>query len=212
MPTTDPLPTTNGTAADSAAGAAASSAPELDVLQIRAFAETLAGRDGRDSYVRLVGGRLVVDGEPGPDTLFKVPARGGAPTVSGAAIRLSLGDRPLQDEFDAFWWSESAIEKFVLPYYLRLVGSTGIAELEDGFRRGFRRGVVAGLAHRPDSQWAPLFHEDPTRLVGPDTPLFAALVPRKAGGSATWKGALDFQGGEYAPVSARLLLDLLPPL
>jgi hypothetical protein len=41
---------------------------------------------------------------------------------------------PLPKDVDAIFWSEAAVEKFVIPYYARVLGVDGVRALWDAFR------------------------------------------------------------------------------
>ncbi|HEY8309798.1 MAG TPA: hypothetical protein VIG47_04545 [Gemmatimonadaceae bacterium] len=49
--------------------------------------------------------------------------------------------------YDAMFWSEAALEKFVLPYYL----GSGKPELVDRIRKAFNHASVVAIMHLPDS-------------------------------------------------------------
>jgi hypothetical protein len=80
--------------------------------------------------------------------------------------------------YDAVFWSQSAVEKFLVPYY------TAIGSLEEGsvVREAMRRASTLGLVHLPGSEWV-----DPER----------ALVPAAVPGSEHGVGLYRIDTGAF---------------
>jgi hypothetical protein len=147
------------------------------------YAESLRGRDGDPIYIvpGEHGGVTALTGVDKPaDTLFTVDTFDvGSGRLKPSAVTFSVaGQDPVQlaDEFDAVFWSESAVEKFVLPYYASKSMWDAAAELvilskawygkvptdkdvqpgpvPDSVRVLSGDELPVGLAHTPDSDWS----------------------------------------------------------
>lgn len=157
--------------------------PELDAYALRRLAEAAAGLNGRLGYLRIVRGndgapgRLVVEAGPAPagdpDVVLQVPQtapgaqvpgqfdvwlqrRGAQDTEAGgdgADAPAGEGWEQLTKRFDAFWWSRSSVEKFMVPYYVRLFEPHEYAGVVDTFTRAFDQGLIIGFGHLPWSEW-----------------------------------------------------------
>jgi hypothetical protein len=60
----------------------------------------------------------------------------------------------ISDTCDALFWSESAVEKFAVPYYASLAGSEAAGEVTD-LILAYRDSDVYGLVHLPKSDYVP---------------------------------------------------------
>jgi hypothetical protein len=129
--------------------------PTLDANQLRWLAEKADGlRDEGDLamvYDDDVGVDIVKESDVGRrQELFhlKTPSKG--PGVPGnAQIQLTVGGRvyPATTKFgdcDAVFVTQSAIEKFLLPYYMRFKSGAEVQAIQDGL---FKNGVVIAGAH-----------------------------------------------------------------
>jgi hypothetical protein len=78
----------------------------------------------------------------------------GSPTLSQVTIMGEDvdGERNVHADLDALFWSESAIEKFVVPYYSRLLDPTDLKDLWDAHLRR----EVYGIGHCCYSIYTPL--------------------------------------------------------
>lgn len=88
-------------------------------------------------------------GDPVPEPAPR-KQRAGAATQEEDSVLPNLGlPDALAEQCDALFWSEAAIDKFVVPYYVRLHGRQGLAALEDSFDT--KPNIVA-VAHTAPSE------------------------------------------------------------
>jgi hypothetical protein len=81
------------------------------------------------------------------------------------APKLRPGDENLAESFDAFFWSESAVDKFLVPYYVRMHGADFVKELQDAIRNKF----VYLISHYPRTVAGALGTHD-FRILAPPSP------------------------------------------
>lgn len=162
-------------------------APLVNSLTLRKIAEHASGvRDRTLYFIIREGGEVEVrDEDPGCiDDATVVAAhtetvkKGGRPNLTGARLQvptefgipveLDLLDLepqgPRRVEADAVFWSESAVEKFLVPYYASKHGHRGgeaAQRLVDLFHHGKRPGsqddgsTVVAIIHVPTSEYFP---------------------------------------------------------
>jgi hypothetical protein len=118
---------------------------ELSEADLVRLGEEADGRRGRELLlVRDRDGRprLRPAAEAGDQVVSQVRVRPPAPTLAGrarltdivcrSADGASLAIRPDADEFDCLFWSESAVRKFVWPYYhAHRLWDAGLQQLRD---------------------------------------------------------------------------------
>jgi hypothetical protein len=149
------------------------------------FAESLRGSNGDPIYI-LPGddGGLAwrTGGDAPGNTLFTVDTMDVTPgRVKPSAVTIAVaGQVPLQlaDQYDAVFWSESAVEKFVLPYYasksmwdaaaeltalsiawygrVPADGDVQVGPVPDPADAPSTDPIPVALAHTPDSDWSDL--------------------------------------------------------
>lgn len=140
-----------------------STTPSITAWELRKLAEAAHGTRGkalsivwRNGSLQLVEqtatGDVVVFGVDTPPTLvrnagtnFKVMVQGTNP---------SLGD--VTSLFDAFFWTESSIEKFFFPYYAGILDATAYAMLVSSFYDGNAERRIVAFGHLPGTQWTPV--------------------------------------------------------
>jgi hypothetical protein len=169
--------------------------PILNAEQLRQLTDAAAGHRGGDPYWIVYGGqdslRVMQAPIAPPDAVFGVetpdvdpdrPAVSAVVMISGESITPNLAQ-----EYDAVFWSEAAVEKFVLPYYasksmweaaavlhnLSMIWYGKIPPDTNSPEADFRmNGIAAGelpfaLAHTPDSDWGKVTG-DPAASIGSD--------------------------------------------
>lgn len=140
---------------------------DVSAFDLRAMAEAADGRRGRIfKIVDNPGGRrkakVVEAGAGDEEVLLRIKAakRVSVPKEEGFFVRLPadirLPDgvaRPKDDDyiatFDALFWSESAVDKFVAPYYIHMMT---LAELQATLQPYYDDPKVVAMAHLPDSE------------------------------------------------------------
>lgn len=120
-----------------------------------------------------------IGGDPPDTTVFEVETKevekGRTPPSSVKIAHEGVRPEELVHKYDAVFWSESAVEKFVLPYYASLSMWDAASALEDisiawygkipraasGDGTGTETNEVIpfALAHTPDSNWKTLPHD-----------------------------------------------------
>ena len=112
--------------------------PVLDAHTLRLLAEAADGRRGENYAIFHDGSGYAVSPESRRDGTKLVSVRTAvrAPTRRKAErlVHIQPPGRettPLPDDVDAIFWSESAVEKFVLPYYQRLLSRREMNDLID---------------------------------------------------------------------------------
>lgn len=167
------------------------SIPILNAEQLRQLTDAAASRRGGDPYWVVYGGQdpLTVQQtcDAPPDAVFGVQTRKVDPQRAPVTeVIVASGENGLStnlaQKYDAVFWSEAAVEKFVLPYYasksmwsaafvLDLISECwydGIPLPEDEALVGTDP-VPFAMAHTPDSDWGWIGPEDdPTRLIVSD--------------------------------------------
>jgi|GEM_PF-2000977 hypothetical protein len=169
--------------------------PILNAEQLRQLTDAAAGHRGGDPYWIVYGGQdpltVMQASIAPPDAVFGVQTRDVDPNrpavsdvvmICGESVTANLAQ-----EYDAVFWSEAAVEKFVLPYYASKSMWEAAAVLDNistlwygkippdtndpgaNFRMD---GIAAGelpfaLAHTPDSDWGRVTG-DPTASIGSD--------------------------------------------
>jgi len=88
--------------------------------------------------------------------------------------------RRLDEQFDAFWWTMSGVEKFMLSYYIRLFDPAEVAEAAATFRNEFRQGAIVGVGHLPWSEWDTITIDDVFLAAVPAITLEGGLLFLKA--------------------------------
>jgi hypothetical protein len=131
----------------------------LTANDLRALAEAADGIRDKPAYV--------VWGDAGPELKTKrpaastevifecvtdniVPHRAKLRSITLEPSVMTTHGRPVTDiatRYDAMFWSEAAVEKFVLPYYIQ----SGHPELVDRLRKAFKHASVMAVAHLPES-------------------------------------------------------------
>lgn len=150
--------------ADCAEVAAADAAWELLVVEAPAAGDVVVARlPARDGIAR--------PASAAPFALWLMIAhptaaaspRGAVNDYEDRFYRLDEADETLgHGGFDAFWWRWASIEKFVLPYYLRLVGPCVVDEIARTVRKELAAGRLLGVGHMPRSEWQRV--RDPSRV------------------------------------------------
>ena len=170
------------------------SIPILNAEQLRQLTDAAASRRGGDPYWVVYGGQdspTVHQSSDAPrDAVFGVQTRKvdpqRAPVTEVIVASEHVLTKNLAHKYDAVFWSEAAVEKFVLPYYasksmwsaafvLDLISECwydGIP-LPDGLPLpedlAEMDPVPFAMAHTPDSDWGFIGPEDdPTRLLVSD--------------------------------------------
>ena len=151
----------------------------LDAYALRGIAEAAASARGSNGEPYFV----IQEGEPGKGKLLLRPAEPGETPPPGTIMVINtppqVNDRPaivqasitpkggtscsLLD-YDAVFWTEAAVEKFVFPYYVSKSmwkSKNHLAALSDtwyrkGPRQGGEEGVPFAMGHVPDSDFVPL--------------------------------------------------------
>jgi hypothetical protein len=147
--------------------------PQLEASDLRALAEKADGMRERDLHLVVRKGKLEIvdelkDGDRRVAAVrtddvtkrrrpFSLALELGAPVPEPESVSASetpaSGELPamsvllpsdMTKVFDALFWTESAVDKFVLPYYQKLYSRKRLAELEDSFDT---RPNVAAIAH-----------------------------------------------------------------
>ena len=154
------------------------SPPRTNSMRLRRLAEAAAScraADGKTSYL-YVGEDGQIDimcGDAPQDIVLEVETyevwKGRI--APGEVIMLHQGTptKNLARKYDAVFWSESAVEKFVLPYYASLGMWDAANALRDismawyntdpchhGYRGITDETIPFALAHTPDSNWSKL--------------------------------------------------------
>ena len=167
----------------------------LDSRQLRQLAEAAAGlaTNARGTLVVDSGGTARLrpgDLEPGDTPLFGVTGlrednAGAAVAKPPFAVQLLTGLHNDQDDacdgaphkkvrrlrregFDACFWSRAAVEKFVLPYYLPILGIEGIRRLRDEYNSSAKVAVLHGQYSEPSMGFLAPPGDDPFYMVVSD--------------------------------------------
>ena len=151
---------------------------QLDATELRKLAERADGLRNRNLKLVVRNGRLaLIEGnraartEQGAPTLRTndriLPSRRPRFTVqliiTGRKVTI-----PLRNKFDAFFWSESAIEKFVVPYYSRIWPAAQVQALFEGFAND---PFAIGVRHPPESDASVFNAGPPLEIIRFDTTL-----------------------------------------
>lgn len=131
---------------------------QLTANDLRRLAEAVDGVRDETAYVVWGnGGPEVRTQRPASDeVIFECMTRNAEPDRARiAAITLhppviASDGKPLANfarRFDAMFWSEAAVEKFMLPYYVRFSSHAHVDRMRKAFKQ---KGVVASM-HMPDS-------------------------------------------------------------
>jgi hypothetical protein len=132
--------------------------PTVDARRLRALAEWADGhRDRPYVLVERAGSLMIVDSDavtPDDRELAAVQTSTRArnrPRPESVSLTAGKSSGPLEMglKYDALFWTESSIEKFLLPYYYtaRVLTEESLQELKQEY---VRENVVA-MAHRPPS-------------------------------------------------------------
>ncbi|MGI9091259.1 MAG: hypothetical protein ACR2GG_09165 [Gemmatimonadaceae bacterium] len=132
--------------------------PTLTANQLRRLAEKVDGMRDQTVYVVWVDGkpRVKSELEQGDELIFtcetknRVPQRPKFKSIALDPPVLNADGTVITDvaeRFDAMFWSEAAVEKFVLPYYSRFKTADEINRLQ----RVFNQPSVYALVHMPDT-------------------------------------------------------------
>lgn len=155
----------------------------LDAYALRAIAEAAASARGSDGEPYFV----IQEGDPGTGKLRVRPAKPGEPPPTGTIMVINtppqVKDRPAVIQacitpkggnpcslldYDAVFWTEAAVEKFVFPYYVSKSmwkSKNHLAALSDTwYHRGPKpdagaaeeQDVPFAMGHVPDSDFVPL--------------------------------------------------------
>ncbi len=126
----------------------------VDSRVLRRLAEAAAGIPaGESRFVRIVNGEpILVKDDSAGDAIFQTESHvSSAPNKAPFVVELGTGlvngqpsKREVLDGCDAFFWSSAAIEKFVLPYYVPILGAIKAKELLDEYQSD---GRMLGIAH-----------------------------------------------------------------
>ncbi|MDQ2890847.1 MAG: hypothetical protein M3R65_09920 [Gemmatimonadota bacterium] len=131
----------------------------LTANDLRALAEAADGVRDRPAYVVWGPDGPELKAEPpsaSADVIFEcatsniVPNRAKLRSMTIDPPMVTTGGAAVTDLatlHDAMFWSEAAVEKFVLPYYIR----SGGPELAERIRKAFNHPSVIAIAHLPDS-------------------------------------------------------------
>lgn len=163
------------------------SIPKLDAHQLRLLADLAASerKPGGDPYYGVVvqdpdnplGVMLKLEvgtgGAVPRDAVFEIDTRDVAvrPAVTAMIVDCEGATRDLSESYDAVFWSEAAVEKFVFPYYASKSLWEAAAVLEKLSKNWYGTippdtggdggpasdetlvGMPFALAHTPDSDW-----------------------------------------------------------
>ena len=158
-----------------------STVPILNARQLRQWADAAASRrGGNPHYLVYREGKppIIVESPTPPDgAVFGVetPEVEDRPKPSAVIIDCEGGTRDLAKQYDAVFWSEASVEKFVLPYYASKAmweaaavldklswywyGNIPPADGADAPDDAPGKTAPYALAHTPDSDWNTLTSE-----------------------------------------------------
>ena len=133
-------------------------ARQLTAGDLRRLAEAVDGiRDVPAYVVWGKDGPVITKNPPAPeDVIFECMTKSTKPdrtklrSISLDPAVVTPDGKPMADvagKFDAMFWSESAVQKFVLPYYMHV----GTADEVSRVLRAFNHATVAAMLHLPDS-------------------------------------------------------------
>jgi hypothetical protein len=125
---------------------------------LRRLAEAVDGvRDVPAYVVWGTDGPVVTQDRPHADEVVfecmtnnSVPQRTRLRSITLEPALVTSDGKPVPDiavRFDAAFWSEAAVEKFVLPYYTRMATVSEAVRM----RKAFNHTSVAAMLHMPDS-------------------------------------------------------------
>ena len=167
-----------------AAASASSSAPPLSARALRRLAEAADGRRGEAYAIFYDGTDYVVAPADATDKGTKLVdletphlARGRKVPKNLVHVQMpGASPRPLSSEYDAMFWSEAAVEKFVLPYYQRLLSRPAMNDLLDAHEDP----NVVGILHIRPSVYSPLRPADELRVASLSPTLAPDFLPLTA--------------------------------
>ncbi len=133
-------------------------AQRITASDLRRLAEAVDGVRDVPAYV--VWGKdgpvVTQDRPPADEVVFEcvtnnsVPQRARLHSITLEPGVVTSDGKPVTNfaaKFDAIFWSEAAVEKFVLPYYARVATVGEAARM----RKAFNHPSVAAMIHMPDS-------------------------------------------------------------
>ena len=175
------------------------STPRVDSRQISWWAESADGtRDKELALVLTASGEYVVKvEEPGDDVVLRMYTPSARPNrlrPTEITFQAPGCERIRIDELaDALFWTESAVEKFLFPYYAaqRLLSAAEMRQL----KKGFRNERVVAIWHKAPSNYALLYGEE----SGLDTLNVLAADPE----SSEEMGASSQSAREFLAVAGR---------
>lgn len=139
--------------------------------ELRRLAEAADGTRAKELYVVIENGKLALkkDKPAGDHAIIKTDWRSGGLRPSAASV-LQVGGKPVSETADAVFTSQSAVEKFVLPYYMRMQSPEDLVKSVKDF---YAANVIA-LYHEPESQiekkkagFHALFDDGTTKFIQP---------------------------------------------
>lgn len=121
---------------------------------LRRLAETADGTREKEWYVVVRERKLVLQKEMPDSGEYAIVRTGwnGDGMHGGSEVRLSVTGGNVPEEADALFSSQSAIEKFVVPYYVR---SLPLSDLKTELEKFYAEGVIA-VYHDPGSVTRPV--------------------------------------------------------
>src|SRR6185437_16205262 len=125
---------------------------------LRRLADAVDGVRDVPAYVvwGTQGAVVTEDRPPADEVVFEcltnntIPQRTRLRSITLDPALVTSDGQPVTDvaaRFDAAFWSEAAVEKFVLPYYTRMATVSEAARV----RKAFNHTSVAAMLHMPDS-------------------------------------------------------------
>jgi hypothetical protein len=119
-----------------------------DANEVRKLAEAADGTRGRDVFFVVDGDELKpATSRPGPGKGITVNTEFHGPGLRGAES-LTVTHGTIPPNADAAFTSQSAFEKFVLPYYIR---TRSVDELKEMLTKAYAEGITCAF-HDPDSE------------------------------------------------------------
>ena len=138
--------------------------PTLNANELRRLAEWADGMRGRRLKLAIKNGEVVLveQGEPGDPLLYLNTDLEGGGCGGTGKIQIHWHKAPGEperdgdsgcrvDDADAVFVSQSAIEKFVLPYYLRFKSPSEVQSIKEHL---FNDKRVIAVIHFPPSVWS----------------------------------------------------------
>lgn len=144
------------------------SLPSLDAWELRRLAESAHGTRGVDLHLVVRAGKYAVVGAQNVGDVFvatlctaaKCPTTvpsGFSVSVAGFSFpaRLGVVNGDVTTALDAFFWTESSIEKFFFPYYAGVLDKDEFDLLRSSYYKPMAGKSIFAFGHEPGTRWVP---------------------------------------------------------